>query len=525
MKLAEILYPQAPTKAAEQLLEDLAESLDIPASRYEAAERSYKSVGQWLDRPESLFANVGTTIYPQGSFRLGTVIRPLNGDEDYDLDAVCELDFSKSDLTQAQLKERLGIEMKAYAKAHGMADPIEARRCWTLNYADGAQFHMDVLPALPDGARQRLLMEALGYANNWAEMAVAITDITHGRYRVRSEDWPASNPKGYSEWFRAKMQAVFDAKRQAIALKEARASVEEIPEYRVKTPLQSAIQILKRHRDIRFSDEPDTRPISIILTMLSAHAYNQETTISDALYGILMRMDRHIDDRDGAAWIANPTDPRENFADKWEANPERKEAFYEWLEMAREDFAVAARLSDVDQLVDALSPRMGRTLMEAAASKQRPRGGLLVAALSAPKRVMSNKLKRLLDAPHKKAVVWPELARGSVKLDRMTVEQRGYRPRTVQSDADPIPKHCNLTFEATANVPEPYKVFWQVVNAGDEARQAKGLRGGFDEGFVQAGRLTRRESTLYSGSHSIECLIVKDGYCVARSGPFVVNIA
>lgn len=33
------------SKQAEELLEDLAESLQVPPSRYEAAERSYKSLG------------------------------------------------------------------------------------------------------------------------------------------------------------------------------------------------------------------------------------------------------------------------------------------------------------------------------------------------------------------------------------------------------------------------------------------------------------------------------------------------
>ena len=40
-------------KHIEELLEDLAASLQVPPSRYEAAERSYKSVGEWLHRAAS----------------------------------------------------------------------------------------------------------------------------------------------------------------------------------------------------------------------------------------------------------------------------------------------------------------------------------------------------------------------------------------------------------------------------------------------------------------------------------------
>ena len=79
-------------------------------------------------------------------------------------------------------------------------------------------------------------------------------------------------------------------------------------------------------------------------------------------------------------------------------------------------------------------------------------------------------------------------------------------------------------FSAATDTAPPYEVFWQVVNTGEEARQANGLRGGFDRGRVDRGRLQRKESTLYEGFHSIECFVVKNGLCVGQSGPFVVNI-
>lgn len=521
MKL-ETFTSVAPTTQAEQMLNDLADALEIPASRYDAAERSYKSVGSWLDRPGSRLADYETTIYPQGSFRLGTVIKPLNDEEDYDLDIVCEIQASKREYTQKQLKELLGLELKDYARSKHMEAPAEARRCWTLNYADDAQFHMDVLPALPDGARQKLLIEAMNRRSDLADLAMAITDRDHDTYELYSEDWPGSNPKGYSEWFRSRMKVVFDARRRAMALNE-RASVEEIPEHSVRTPLQAAIKILKRHRDMRFSEEPDIRPISIILTTLAAHAYNQEVSISGALQGILERMDRFIEVRDGVCWIENPTDPRENFADKWEENPEKKDAFYDWLAMARADMDLAMRTSDADAFVDALAPRMGRSLVESAVVHQKRLESLLGKRGQA-KNFVSNKIRKILDAPHRKPVVWRELASGTVSIDEMTVTRHGFRPYAVGNDSDPLPKRADLVFHAKTSVPFPYKVYWQIVNTGLDASQQRGLRGGFEEGIVQAGRLEKRESTLYTGSHSMECFIVKDGYCVARSGPFIVNI-
>ena len=91
-------------KHTEELLEDLAASLQVPPSRYEAAERAYKSVGEWLHRAASRVRLANPNIYVQGSFRLGTAIRSMSDMEDYDVDLVCELSLSKTQLTQARLK-------------------------------------------------------------------------------------------------------------------------------------------------------------------------------------------------------------------------------------------------------------------------------------------------------------------------------------------------------------------------------------------------------------------------------------
>ena len=74
-------------------------------------------------------------------------------------------------------------------------------------------------------------------------------------------------------------------------------------------------------------------------------------------------------------------------------------------------------------------------------------------------------------------------------------------------------------------MPRPYKLFWQVVNTGEEAAAANDLRGGFNGGEVQRGGRKWHESTRYTGGHWVECFAVKDGQCLARSGEFIVNVA
>lgn len=359
------------TKQAETYLETLAKALEIPPSRYEQAEKSYKSLGDWLHRDDSTVSHLDPDVFVQGSFRLGTVIKPLSNDEEYDVDCACSLkDLGKSNLSQAQLKELLGDEIKLYRKSKGITKKVhEGRRCWRLDYADGAQFHMDIVPAIPNGDDQRRLLEARNLDAAFAETAIAITDNeVLPQYFEITDDWPRSNPRGYAEWFKSRMGEVFKRRRAQVfnemRAEGATASVEDIPTYRVRTPLQSAIMILKRHRDTMFADDPTNKPISIIISTLAAHAYQGEETIGHALLSILTRMGDAIE-YDGQKYIIkNPTDALENFADKWETHPERADAFFTWLEQAREDFANAGRLVEHRRMSSVLADRMGRDLTD-----------------------------------------------------------------------------------------------------------------------------------------------------------------
>jgi hypothetical protein len=65
-------------------------------------------------------------------------------------------------------------------------------------------------------------------------------------HRVISTLWQRSNPRGYLKWFLARMAAVYEKRRKDLLQKGVRAGTEPIPDYRIRTPLQQAIMILKR---------------------------------------------------------------------------------------------------------------------------------------------------------------------------------------------------------------------------------------------------------------------------------------
>ena len=349
----------------EAAFESLAENLQVPPRHHESAERSYQSVGDWLGRAESSLQHHQPQIYAQGSFPLGTVIRPVTSKNEYDVDVVCQLNaLSTMDCSQEALKRAVGKELTAYAKFYSMQNaPKNKRRCWTLNYAGEAQFHMDILPAVPNESFTRSILMKAGadFQDAGMKTAIAITDQKSPGYQQVMPDWPVSNPKGYLSWFQSRMGMPIGKMRASFA-------AEPLPNHRARTPLQLAIQILKRHRDLMFEDisdenenvNPDDKPISIILTTLAAHAYCQETTISGALGGILDRMANYIERRLNDVWIANPSYPLENFADRWRENPCLQKEFYRWLERAQQDYKKVACAINKSAAENALQGRFDK---------------------------------------------------------------------------------------------------------------------------------------------------------------------
>jgi hypothetical protein len=329
--------------------EELVNTVAIPESAYETAKNRYEDLAAWMRRPESRIVRFSPHVYPQGSFRLGTVVRPITETGDYDLDLGCRLQIgiTKRTHTQKQLKQLVGAELAAYRTARQIKDPLEElHRCWRLGYRDNLAFHMDAVPSIPEEYyRRAMIRESIIGAGVGAELAAtiaertgAITDDRLPNYDELSDAWYISNSEGYALWFESRMKVAAGLMQErAIQAKVGR--VDELPAYKWRSPLQACVQILKRHRDVMYDGDSDRQPISIIITTLSAHAYDGSTDIPGALENILRRMDSYI--RASAPRVPNPVNPAEDFADKW-ANPKYRHLdlegnFYRWLGRARRD--------------------------------------------------------------------------------------------------------------------------------------------------------------------------------------------
>lgn len=342
-----------------KILVSLAQGLDIPDSYFEMARLRYQSIGNWLERDKSNVSTYAPEIYPQGSFALGTVIKPISNKDEYDIDLVCRLDLSKTDVTQKRLKELIGLELADYVSAHNMNnEPEERRRCWAINYAEGARFHLDVLPSIPECVHQK-------------SNEIAITDNQRPDYALISDDWMCCNPVDYAAWFKEQMKVQLYINRMMFA-EAIKANVEDVPEYKVKTPLQRAIQILKRHRDMTYRGSPDDKPVSILITTLAARAYDNEADTLESLVNIVTRMPNFIEEKEGVLWVGNPVNESENFADKWQEYPQRQIEFFNWLNSAKVDILEAVNATDFQNATKSLKRQFGEMAINEALKDVNP---------------------------------------------------------------------------------------------------------------------------------------------------------
>jgi hypothetical protein len=328
----------------------------------------YRAVSSYLEKQDETYK---FEAYPHGSFALGTVTRPYinDADADYDVDIVNECKALHTDISPDQLKSLTGDWLKSNGTYKPLLDE-EGARCWTLEYSDKSpSFHVDVLPVCLDSSEttQRLISDSIN-----PEIAESALKLTHLDKEGKTYSYLNTNPKGYQKWFAERQSEVLNIisetqkrtifSEQVDLVREYNfTSYDELPDELVRTPLQRAVQILKRHRDVRFSgrDNLSDKPISVVITTICGLLYEGENNIYDALTNIVSKIDvyspllesRHIFSdsleelgvisrtHDGKWKFSNPVEPEENFAEKWHENGNAKAtAFFEWVKWVKQDF-------------------------------------------------------------------------------------------------------------------------------------------------------------------------------------------
>ena len=331
-----------------------------------------------------------------------------------------------------------------------------------------------------------------------------------------------TNPRGYAEWFKERMRIVRS--------KFLRDSIERVPEYPKKTVLQRAIQLLKRHRDVYFSTRNDElKPISMIITTLMAKCYKGENQLFEFICKALANMELYIEqDADGKYTISNPVMSIENFADKWNEYPQKAVEFYNWTKQAYVDFTNLEEINTYSALDKAFKELFSQKpvdrMMQRYSSElvREKRSSFISEDFGKP-----SSLKELEKLPYRKSPPWVLPRKVSVGIQGKVSFDNGNSYQDFISGTV-LPKEAKLQFYPIHGLHPPYTVKWQITNTGDEARAANGLRGDrFENAELNRGGILcgKKEETSYSGTHYIQCFIIKNGnQCVAYSNPFVVKI-
>lgn len=135
---------------------------------------------------------------------------------------------------------------------------------------------------------------------------------------------------------------------------------------------------------------------------------------------------------------------------------------------------------------------------------------------------------RLGSYSHALPLPWPLNLRGKVRINAY-LYYKNKQLSGINNDSRAIQSDLQIKYVARTNVRGDYEVYWQVVNTGSHAQSARGLRGEFFKAKLSGGEkssnsLVNWERSEYTGKHWIECFIVKNGRCVARSDRYYVNI-
>lgn len=299
-----------------QLLDAVCQAIEPTETQYSDAAARYGTIGKFLAEEGSPLHCFEPFVYPQGSMRIKAAIRPVNGNE-FDVDLVCE--FKKMPHSDPKVVKKL-VWDRFHNSDRYKAMAVEKNRCVQIRYA--GDFHMDVMPCVPGEP-------------SWTKVCgVWVPDKA-------LDSWKPSNPVGFAlfvETAAAKRPRQLLVETGRVEAKAAEVQPLDVEHTLTKPPLIRIIQMLKRHRDEFFKNNRCNAPISVILTTLATHSYDRAVTqnLYDSVYDLMLDVTEgmlefiKVNAQTAEVWIANPSHPAENFAEKWNADPTLAEWFYAW---------------------------------------------------------------------------------------------------------------------------------------------------------------------------------------------------
>lgn len=440
----------------------LKDTVNLNKTRVETAASGIDIITSFLKAGE-LTKNLFVSTSPQGSYRQKTIIKPPAKDIEFDVDLLFEMKVVEG-WEPKDYHKRVADQFRISDRYENNVDTRGKCRCVTIDYE--SDFHIDVVPAI--------------HTQNGLHIINKNTNT-----------FEPTDGDGYANWFEA---------RSVIAqgfLVEVVRLVKYIRDTRQKFNIKSILLTTMLGNLVFETDNPDTY-----------------SNLPASLKILLNRLDAYLQTNVTMPVVTNPMLPTESFNRHWDQ--EKYNLFKKAIQTLNEQINDAYDEQDETESVEKWQLIFGDDF----------------SSLKDDIEDKTGKSVALGNTGHAQTPPWPLNLLYKVKINAFVYIKPGNQWKFlggINSDGRLLQNDLCLKYKAKTNAPLPYTVKWQVVNTGTHAEKENGLRGNFFDGKLYDNTLSpipmiNWEHTKYTGKHWIECFIVKDEKCIARSGKFFVNI-
>lgn len=313
------------------------DEIDAAADAYEEVANHLVAYLKWPDH--------AIKILVQGSASTQTLIRSPNGNEKFDIDAVCQVDINR-----VTAYNPLGF-FQSVGDALQNMEAQAKKRCWTIPFPK-RKFYVEFTPSVPLETVPQHTIDAMApkyrATHDYRKTALAVVDTP-------TRQWMTSNPAGITKWVddTASRQLIRQVALEAVPFTKTAANVAPVPDQDVEITdtLRVAIRLFKRHRDMcvrRNVFVKDVQPISIIIVTLLTNCYAGLADLGrtfehpvEVLEELATLMPMLVQKIERKYRVDNPTVEGENFAEKWNTDNEaRHRAFNAWCQKLSADLKI-----------------------------------------------------------------------------------------------------------------------------------------------------------------------------------------
>lgn len=234
------------------------------------------------------------SFHGQGSYAMSTIVNPLGGE--YDIDDGVYLNNLDPDRSKWPTAETVHSWIYGAVKDHTKEDPIDMRACIRVVYS--GRYHVD--------------LPIYGMYNNKPYLA-----------EKGKSDWPLSDPKALTDWFKAEVQSKGEQPRRIVRYLKAwadnKSKLGKLPSGLVLTVLAVNNYVNSDRDDRAFTKTVEKIHNQILVSSVIANPVNPHESLSDNLSesqveNLRERLSTLLDN----AKAALETDSKEEACKSWE---------------------------------------------------------------------------------------------------------------------------------------------------------------------------------------------------------------